>query len=139
MLVFDGRRQHDDFVRAARRQREPLFRRAHARERPKLGAKPPNLHSQACAMRFIGVLCTECSLDERIPRQVSGPRFAERTCEREQHWTPCERDHRVFATHDMTARVHDESPELQHRFNLLKQEESLLATRNQARRGRVQD
>jgi len=66
-------------------QRKTLRRRAHAREQPKLGAKPPNLHSQACAMRFIGVLCTECSLDEFIPRHVSGPRFAERTCEREQH------------------------------------------------------
>jgi len=39
----------------------------------------------------------------------------------------------------MTARIHDESPRLEHCFNLLKHEEVLLATRNQARRGRVQD
>ena len=39
----------------------------------------------------------------------------------------------------MTARVHDECPGRQHRFNLLKQEEPLLATRDQARRGRAQD
>src|SRR3989442_1075928 len=36
-------------------------------------------------------------------------------------------------------RQHDERPRRQQRFNLLEQEESLLATRNQARRGRVQD
>ena len=36
--VFDRRRQHDDFVRATRRQRKPLRSRVHARERPKLGA-----------------------------------------------------------------------------------------------------
>jgi hypothetical protein len=38
----------------------------------------------------------------------------------------------------MTARVYDECPRHQHCFNLLKQEELLLATRNQARRGRAQ-
>ncbi len=41
-------------------------------------------------------------------------------------------------THDMTARVHDERLRRQQRFDLLEQEESLLATRNQPRRGRVQ-
>ena len=39
----------------------------------------------------------------------------------------------------MTARVHDECVRRQQRFDLLEQEESLLATRNQARSGRVQD
>ncbi len=39
----------------------------------------------------------------------------------------------------MTARVHDECFRRQQRFDLLEQEESLLATRNQARSGRVQD
>ena len=39
----------------------------------------------------------------------------------------------------MTARVHDERFRRQQRFDLFEQEESLLATRNQARRGRVQD
>src|SRR5580692_12293880 len=127
MLTFDGRRQHDNFTPASRRKREPSFRRAHARERPKLGAKPPNLHPQACAVRLVGVLCTECSLDERISRQVSGPRLGERAGKLEQHWTPCERDHSVFATYDMTAGVHDEHPGLQHRFNFLKPKELLLA------------
>jgi len=139
MLIVDGRGQHDNFARAARRQRESSRRRAHARERPKLGAKPPNLHSQTCTVRFVSVLCTECSLDERISRQVSGPRFAERTRKREQHRTPCERDHSVVAAYDMTACVHDKRPGLQHRFNLLKPNELLLAMLNQARGGRVQD
>ena len=99
----------------------------------------PIFDSQPCAMRFIGVLCSECPRDERAPRHVSGPRLAQRACEREQHRTPCERDHRACVTHDMAARVHDERPRRQQRFNILEQEESLVATRNQARRGRVQD
>ncbi len=79
-------------------------------------------------MRFVGMLCTECPPNERVPRQISGPRFAERTRQRKQHRTPCEPDRGVYATHDMTARVHDEHPRFQYRFNLLKQEKSLLAT-----------
>src|SRR5713101_2870010 len=90
-------------------------------------------------MRFIGVLRSKCPRNERVPRYVSGPRFAQRACEREQHRTPCERDHRECVTHDMTARVDDERFRSQQRFDLFEQEESLLATRNQARRGRVQD
>src|SRR5262249_44895794 len=78
-----------------------------------------------------------CALDERISRWVSGPRLAKRTCEREQYWTPCQRDHCVFATNDMTARIHDECPRFQYRFNLLEPEVSLLAADNQARRRRV--
>jgi hypothetical protein len=39
----------------------------------------------------------------------------------------------------MTARVHDERVRRQQRFDLLEQEGSLLAARNQARGGRVQD
>ena len=39
----------------------------------------------------------------------------------------------------MTARVHDEGVRPQQRFDLIEQEESLLTTRNQARRRRVQD
>ena len=90
-------------------------------------------------MRFVGVLRSERARDERVPRHVSRPRFAQRACEREQHRTPRERDHRACVTHDMTAGVHDECLRRQQRFDLLEQEESLLATRNQARRGRVQD
>jgi hypothetical protein len=52
----------------------------------------------------------ECPREERAPRYVSGPRFAQRTCEREQHRTPCERDHRACVAHDITARVYDERP-----------------------------
>jgi hypothetical protein len=39
----------------------------------------------------------------------------------------------------MTASVHDECFRRQQRFDFFEQEESLLATRNQARSGRVQD
>ena len=89
-------------------------------------------------MRFIGVLRPECPRDERGPRHVSGPRLAQLACEHEQHRAPCERDHRACVTHDITARVHDECLRRQQRFDILEQEEPLLATRDQARRGRVQ-
>ncbi len=108
MLALDGWRQHDDFVGATRPERKPLLRRAYARERSKLGAKPPDFHSQASTVRFIGLLCAERPLDERISRQVFGPRLAERTCEREQHRTSREGDRRACATHDMATGVHDE-------------------------------
>src|SRR5216117_2102100 len=139
MLLVDGRREHDDLACAARRQRKPSFRRAHAGQRPKHGAEPPDFDAQPRAMRFIGALRSECPRNERVPRHVSGPRFAQRAGKREQHRTPCERDHRACVTHDMTARVHDESVRPQQRFDLIEQEESLLTTRNQARRRRVQD
>src|SRR4029077_18739273 len=131
MLVFDGWRQYNDLSRVARREYKPLRRCAHACERPKLDPKPPNHAAQACAMRFVGVLCTEYPPNKRIPRQISGPRLAERTREREQHRTPRERDCGVCATHDMTARVHHKRPRFQHRFNLREQEETFLATCNQ--------
>src|SRR2546430_13709417 len=35
MLLFDGQRQHDDLACAARHQRKPSLRRAHAGQRPK--------------------------------------------------------------------------------------------------------
>src|SRR5262245_865477 len=138
MLAFDGRCQHDNFGGAARRECKPLPRRAPARERPKLSAKPPNFHAEARTMRFVGALCTEYPPDEYIPRQVSGPGLAERTREREQNRTPCKRHRNVRAAHHMTARVHDERPRFHDRFNLLEQTRSFLAMRNQPRRRRAQ-
>jgi predicted dithiol-disulfide oxidoreductase (DUF899 family) len=84
------------------------------------------------------VFATECSLDECIPRYVPRPRFPERTCERKQYRTPCERYYRVFEPNDTTATINDEGPRPQHRLNLLKREEALLAAHNQPRRGRLQ-
>jgi hypothetical protein len=43
MLRFNGRCQHEDLACAARRQRKPSLRRAHAGQRPKHRAKPPDL------------------------------------------------------------------------------------------------
>src|SRR4051812_5275036 len=112
MLVFDRWCEHDNFAGLTRRQREPSGRRANARERSNLGPKPPDFHPQSCAMRFVCVLCPECPLYELVSRQISGPSLSERTCKREQHWTPCERNHRVLVAGNMTARVHDECPGL---------------------------
>src|SRR5256886_10319360 len=67
MLLFDGRRQHDDLACAARRQRKPSLRRAHLGQRPKLRAKTPEFDSQPCTIRFIGVLRPEGACDERAP------------------------------------------------------------------------
>ena len=38
---------------------------------------------------------SKCHADEPAPRHISGPRLAQRACEREQHRTPRERDHRA--------------------------------------------
>jgi hypothetical protein len=59
MLLFDGRRQHDDLARAARRQRKASLRRAHVGQRPQHRAKPPDFDPQPRAMRFIGELRPE--------------------------------------------------------------------------------
>src|SRR6195256_1668133 len=139
MLLLGGPRQNHYLACAARRQRKTSLRRGHVGQRPKHLAKPPYFDSQPRTMRFIGELQTECARDERVPRYVSRPRLAQRACEREQHRTLCERDHLAFATHDMTASVHDECFRRKQRFDLLEQEESLLATRDQARSGRVED
>ena len=73
-------------------------------ERPKLGAKPPDLHSQACAMRFVGVLCTECPPDERVPRQSPGHASPSARASANNTGRRGERDHRVVrhARHDGT-------------------------------------
>ena len=139
MLLVERPRQHDDLACAARRQRKPSLRRPHAGQCSKHSAKPADFDSQARAMRFIGGLRAECASNENVPRHVSSPRFAQRASEREQHRTACERDHRACMTHDMTARVDDERVRCQKRLHFLEQQESFLAARNQARRGRSQD
>src|SRR5438094_739144 len=65
--------------------------RAHVGQRPKHRTKPADFDSQARAMRFIGAPRSEGARDERVRRDVSRPRFAQRACEREQHRTPGER------------------------------------------------
>jgi hypothetical protein len=139
MLLFDGSRQNDNFACAVRRQRKSSPGRAHVRQPPKHPAQAPDFDSQARAMRFIGSLRPKCARDQRVPRDVSRPRFAQRTCERKQHRTSCERDHPVLVTHDMTASVYDECSGGQQRFNLLEYEESLLAAPNEARGGRAEN
>jgi hypothetical protein len=69
-------------------------------------------------MRFIGEPRSERPRKEQVPRYVSGPRFAQRSCEREQHRTSCERNDHACVTHDMTARVHDERFRRQQLFDL---------------------
>jgi hypothetical protein len=90
-------------------------------------------------MRFIDEPRSECPRDESIPRYVVRPRFRKRPCKREQHWTPRERDHHACVTHHTPTGVHDECLRRQQRFDLLEQEGSLLAIRNQTRCRRVQD
>jgi hypothetical protein len=139
MLVFDGLCQHGDFACAARRQYKPSLRRAHASQRPKQLPKPTDFDSQPRAMRFIDEPCSECARKEHIPRNVAGPRFCQRSCEREQHRTRCKRDHSTINAHNMTACVHDERFRCQQRFNLFEQEEPLFAACNQACGWRLQD
>ena len=108
MLLFDGPRQYDNLACTSGHQREPSLRRVHAGQRPQHPAKSPDFDSQPSAMRFVCDLRSECPRDERAPRHVSRPRFAERTRKREQYWTLCERDRGACVTDYMTARVHDE-------------------------------
>jgi hypothetical protein len=90
-------------------------------------------------MRFIRELRSECPRDERLSPDVFRPPFTECACEREQHRTPCQRDHLAPLTHDVTASVDDECFRCQQFFDLCEQEESLLVARNQTRSGRAQD
>ena len=90
-------------------------------------------------MRFVGVLRAEGARDERVARHVVRPCCAERAREREQHRARRERDRRARVAHDMTARIDDERLRREQRFDLVEQQQPLLAARDQARRRRVQD
>ena len=140
MLLFDGPRQHDDLACAARRQRETLAssrsRRpaseASVRSRPTSTRNRARCDSSAsfapnarATSASLGTSPGHASPSARASANNTGRLASETTVPR--------------VTHDMTARVHDERLRRQQRFDLLEQEESLLATRNQARRGRVQD
>jgi len=89
MLFFDGSRQHENLACVARRQHKPLLRRIHCRHRPEHFAKAADLDPQACAMRFVGKLQSECARNEYVPRNIRGPRFGQYTRESEQNRTRC--------------------------------------------------
>jgi hypothetical protein len=108
MLLFDKWCQHDDLACSAWGQRKALLRRAHVRQRPKLYAKAPDFDPQACAMRFIDVLRSEGACEERTPRYVCGPPFAQRASKREQNRACREGDHRVYLPDHVAACVNDE-------------------------------
>ena len=133
-----GRASTTTSRRGAARSANPRCRRAHVGQRPQQPAKPSDLDAQPRAMRFVGELRPERSRDERVPRHIRRPRLAQRAREREQHRTRRERDRRASGAHDVTAGVDDEGARRQQRFDLVEQEQSLLAARNQACRRRVQ-
>jgi hypothetical protein len=139
MLFIDRPRQHDNLARATRYKSKPLIRRADASHCPKRPAKPPNLDSQARAMRFVGESRSERSCKEQVSRHVSWPRLAQRSCEREQYRAIFQRNDSVCFTHDIAACVHDERFRCQQIFDIFEQEESILTIRNQARRWLGQD
>jgi hypothetical protein len=78
MLLFEGSRQDDDLARTARHQRKSILRSAHAGNRPKHRAKPPDFDFQPRAIRFIGGLRSECSRKEDVPWHFPEPRLAQR-------------------------------------------------------------
>jgi hypothetical protein len=139
MLIFDRRRKHDDFASTPRRQRKARRRRADIRESSELGSKTRNFDAQSRAMRFVGVLRPKGASEERAPRHVRGPRFAQRARKRKQHRTCGERDDGIGVSHDMAACVNDQRTRSQQRFNVPKQHNPLLAGHNQAGGRRVQD
>ena len=138
MPLVDRRRQHDDLVRAARRERKSLFRRAQGRERPKLGAQPADFDPEPRAMRLVGVFGAEGARDERASGDVAGPGLGQRTGQREQDRARRERNHRVGVAHDIAARVHDQRSRLQQRLDFVEQKRALFAARDQPRRGHGQ-
>jgi hypothetical protein len=66
MLLIDGPRQHDYIAITARHQGKPLFRRIHIRQLAQDPTQPPNLNSQACPMRFVGMFRPEGASDESV-------------------------------------------------------------------------
>ena len=108
MLTFDGPCEYDDLACMARRQEKPAPGRTYRGECPKHSAQPPDFDTQPRAVRFVHEFRSECARKQDIPRNVSGPRFAQRACEFEQHRTACERHRLALSAHDVTARIHDE-------------------------------
>ena len=78
MLVFNGRRQHHDLARTARRKRKTQRRRTDVRDSFQLGAKSSDLDAQPRAMRFVGMLCPKGAGQQRTPGHIRGPRFGQR-------------------------------------------------------------
>ncbi len=60
-------------------------------------------------MRFVREFRPECAPKQDIPRNVCGPRFAQRACELEQHRTACKRHRLTTGTHDVPARIDNQS------------------------------
>ncbi len=112
-------RQHDDLARAARRERETLFRRAHAGDCLQQPAEPPDLDPQPRAMGFVGVLRAERAGEQHVPRHVPGPCLAERARKREQHRTPRERHEHVSLAHKIAAGVDDKRLRREQRLDFL--------------------
>ena len=140
MLLFDRPRQHDDLA---------LRRAAPARTPASSRSRRPASEAPCAAARS-----RPATARDAIHRRASPETPARRACPsgrlratlrpararaRTAPGRRCERDHRAVRAHDVTARVDDERVRRQQRFDLVEQEGALLAARDQARRGRVQD
>jgi hypothetical protein len=137
VLIFDRRREHDERAGAKWRERKASRRRVHVRKGFELGAKPPDFDAQSRAMRFVGVLRPKGASEQRAPRNIRAPRFAQCANEREQDRPRGERDRGVGVAHGLAATVDDKRPRSEQRFDLLEEEGPFRAGRNQARGGRV--
>ena len=119
MLIFDGPCEYDDLACTARCQLKPALGRTDRGESPKHSAQPPDFDTQPRAVRFVREFRSECALEQYIPRNVCGPRLAQRACEFEQHRTAGERHRLARGTHHVTARIHDERFRGLQRFDIL--------------------
>ena len=139
MLLVHGQCQHHHLVGMMRRQHKALLGCGHVCQRPQQRAKPTHFDPQPRAIRLVRPLAAKGPRNQCVPRDVRGPRFAQRTGQRKQHWPTCQWHRRPRLAHHIAARIHDQCPGCEQHFHLLEQQNPLLAARDQARSGRVQD
>ena len=140
LVNVGGPRQHDDLARArGAPARSPRFvAPTRARARSAFRSRPTSTRNRArcdsSATFAPNARATSVSLDTSPGHASPSTRASANRTGRLASETTC-----AAASHDMTASVNDECLRRQQRLDLLEEEGSLLAIRDQACRGRVQN
>jgi hypothetical protein len=82
-IVSGWPRKYDNIAGTARRQNKPALRGVDAGQGPERPAKPHQFDAQPSSMRFIGEPGSKYTCQEHVSRNLSGPGFAQRSCELE--------------------------------------------------------
>ena len=99
----------------------------HAREK---GTQPPDLHSQAGAMGFVGAPDPECVRDQCLAIDVAGPALREGPSQREQQGAARERDPHAAGAEAATTAVDNEGTGGDERGNVLEAQRCFLIVGN---------